>query len=364
MIRAGRRGASPTLALYLTRAFVPTLAVAMLFFVLVLEMADLFLNIVQFVQNDVPLGSILKAMALYAPKCASWSLPVATLFAVSYTLGTLYANNELIAVFASGISRASFSAPLLALALALCAGFFAFDDAVVIPTLAAKKALTKSMLKTGEPAGAADVTILGEGKRFVWNVRYFDRKNSAMTGIVLIERGGDGEFVSRLNAQSAAWTGERWRFSGVRRFYWADGSVTDKTYQTWEDESLDEPPSSFVGGGKAIEEMSLSDAAAHLAFLERARLPRSAQAAEYYRRYAFALTPLLVTALSIGIAGMFKKNVLLMSLLVSLLVATLYYVTQMITMLLAKSEAMSPAGGAFAPVAVFFIAAVALARAR
>jgi len=336
----------------------------MMFFVLLLEMADLFVNIVQYVQNEVALTLIAQSMLLYLPKCISWALPIATLFSVSYTLGTMYANNELIVVFGSGISLASFVTPLMVLALALSVGFFTFDDNVVIPATAAKKELTKSMLRTGEPTGSADVTILGENRRVVWNIRYYDRKNSMMTGVTLIERDSDGRFLSRVNAQSAVWTGELWRFTGVRRFFWKDGDLSDTSDGTWESTMFAEPPESFKGGGKPIDEMRISDAASHVAFLARAGLPRAAQTAEYYRRYAFALTPLVVTLLSASIVGRFKKNVLLMSLLISLIGATLYYVAQMMSMLLAKNESITPVAGAFAPLIIFTVLIAVLFKAR
>jgi len=353
-----------TLARYILKAFFPAFLAAVLFFVLLLEMADLFLNIVQYSQNDASFQSIVRSMMLYVPKCVSWSLPIATLFAVSFALGSMYANNELIVIMGSGVSLLSFVGPMIAMSIVLSAGFFFFEDRVVIPAVAAKKNLTRSMLKTGEPGGVADVTILGAGKNIIWNIRYFDRKNSSMNGIILVERSDEGAFVSRLNAQSAIWTGGKWRFTGVRRFFWDKGSVSEASYGTWEDDAFAEPPESFMGGGKPIDEMSIVDAASHLRFLERAGLPRAAQSAEYFRRYAFSLTPLVVTLLSAAIVGKFKKNILLMSLLVSLVAATLYYVLQMITMLLAKNESISALAGAFAPLAVFMFIVAVLFKAR
>jgi lipopolysaccharide export system permease protein len=61
---------------------------------------------------------------------------------------------------------------------------------------------------------------------------------------------------------------------------------------------------------------------------------------------------------------MFRKNILLMSLLVSLIGATVYYVSQMISVLLAKSESISPFVGAFAPLFIFLFVALALFRSR
>jgi lipopolysaccharide export system permease protein len=361
-LNARRR--SFTLASYLIKAFIPSLLTALVFFVLLLEMADLFMNIVQYTQNEASFEDIARSMILYVPKCISWSLPIATLFAVSFTLGSMYANNELIVVMGSGIPLISFVFPLIFMAIIISAGFLFFEDKVVIPTIASKKNLTRSILKTGEPAGVADVTILGSGKKIIWSIRYFDAKNSAMNGILLVERSLDGGFISRLNAQSAVWTGTRWRFAGVRRFFWDNGDLSEASYGTWEDDAYAEPPESFMAGGKQISEMSIKVAGGHLKFLARSGLPMAAQSAEFYRRFAFSLTPLVVTLLSAAIVGKFKKNILLMSLLLSLIAATLYYVMQMITMLMAKNGSITPFAGAFIPLIGFVMIVIVLFKIR
>lgn len=361
MISANR---SSTLDRYLVLAFVPVFFVSLFFFVLLVEMADLFVNIVQYIQNEAPLAAVIKSMVLYLPKCVSWSLPMATLFSVSYILGSMYTNNELLMVFGSGVSLGSFIMPLVLLAALLSGLFLGFDDAVVLPTLAAKKELSRTLFKTSEPGGSADVTILGSDRRFIWNIRYYDRKNLIMTGVILVERDHGGRLVSRLNAQSATWNGARWVFTGVRRFFWKDDSLVDASYGSWDDASLAEPPESFKGGGRPIEEMPLSDARSYLGLLRRSGLPDSGQTAEYYRRFAFALTPLTVTLLSAALAGFYRKNVLLTSLLVSLIAATMYYVAQMVSMLLAKSGAIGPVAGAFSPLAIFALIVVVLFRVR
>ena len=363
-MRPRRARRSGTLDRYVIGSFLLPFVVSLLFFVLLIEMADLFVNLVQYIQNEVAVADVVRSVVLYAPRCVSWALPIAVLFSVSYALGTLYAANELIVVFASGLSLRSFVMPFVVLSLVLSGAYFAFDDMVVIPSVYAKKELVRTMLKTGTVAGASDVTILGEGRRLLWSVRYYDQVNATMTGVTVVERDADGAFASRLNAQSAAWVDGTWRFTGVRRFFWKEGYLTDESYGTWDSPDYAESPDSFRGGGRPVEEMRLEDARVHIAFLERAGLPSAGPKAEYLRRFAFALTPLMVTLLSAGLVGRFRKNVLLMSLLVSLVGATLYYVAQMISMLLAKNETVMPAAGAFAPLAVFALITLALIRSR
>lgn len=354
-----------TFAAYALKAFIPVFLVSSAFFVLILEMADIFLHLVQYLPNGVPAGAIARMALLYLPKCLSWSVPIAVLFAASYSLGSLYARNELLAVFASGTSLLSFTVPLLVLALALSAGYLAFEDGVVVPSSAAKSELSRTVMRTGQPEGIqTDRTILGDAGRLVWSARYFDPQSETLAGLTVVERDDGGGFVSRLEAESASWDGSAWVFSGVRRYYWKDGSLTDETAATWRSDRYDEDPASFRRGGESVQEMTLREARGYLAFLERAGLPSGASRAEYLRRFSFALTPLIVTLLSIALTGRFRKNMLLMSLLVSLVGATLYYVAQMISMLLAKNDAITPLAGAFAPIAIFALVSAGLLALR
>ncbi|HOT62344.1 MAG TPA: LptF/LptG family permease, partial [Treponemataceae bacterium] len=106
-----------TLQRYLVAQFLPVLAVALSFFVLILELIDLFANLWRYLSAGAPLASVLGVMALYAPKCVSYATPIAVLFASAYVMGNMYARNELSAVFSAGIPLHSLVAPLLALGL-------------------------------------------------------------------------------------------------------------------------------------------------------------------------------------------------------------------------------------------------------
>lgn len=356
---------SYSLNAYLLSLFLPVFLVSASFFVLILEMADLLANIVQYVQNDVSVASMAKVAALFAPKCLSWALPIAMLFSVSFTVGTLFANNELIVVYGSGIPLFSFMMPVFVLSALLSAGFLYFEDAVVVPTYAQKTALSKSLLKTGEaPEDTNNITILAGGGKLVWNIRYYDRVGLTMTGVTIVERDDDGGFVSRTNAQTASWTGDAWNFNGVRRFFWKDGYLTDQALGSWSDSAYNEHPDTFKGGGKPSDELKLAEARIQISLLKKSGLPSAALETRYLQRYAYALVPLLVSLLSAALAGWFRKNILLMSLLVSLSGAVVYYVSQMITSIMAESGTIPPWAGAFLPLLLFLALIASLFKLR
>ena len=61
--------------------------------------------------------------------------------------------------------------------------------------------------------------------------------------------------------------------------------------------------------------------------------------------------------LAVGVTGKTRKNVLLISLSLSIVAVVLFYVFQMVTMVLAKTNVMTPFMGAWLPDIVFTIIA-------
>jgi lipopolysaccharide export system permease protein len=354
---------SSILWLYLLRIFLPALAAALGLFALILELVDLFGNLWRYLAQGAPLLSVLKVMVLYLPTALSNGLPIALLFAASYSLAMLYADNELTVIFGSGVSLARFTAPLFAIALALCAFSFFFDDSVVLKTIKQKNELSKLLLNSRTTLSNPDVTVISRDGEVVYRAQFYDDSSQTLSGITVVERDKAGEPAARTEASTARWDGSRWAFGRVRRFTrQADGSWTDSSYDSWSSERLDERPDAFRSLNRDLNELSSSELGSYVGFLKRAGLPYAAALAERHKRYSFSFTPLVVVLLAGASGGLFRKNVLLASLLTSLVAATMYYVAQMITMLLAKDGTIDPRIGAWAPLVLFVAAGTALFR--
>ena len=362
-IYSGR--SSTILHLYLLKSVILAFVVALSFFVMLIQLMDLLANIFRYMQNEVPVADIVRNMVLYVPKSVSYALPIAILFAVSYTLGIMYANNELIVVYASGISLAQFILPLTVMALAFSLFSFFFEDQVVLEATSRKNSLSRQLLNTSsESFQRGDIVLLGEGGRFIWRAEQFNSETLELGGIILVERDEDGSFIGRINAQSASWTGEFWSLKAVRRFYWDADMLREEVLGNLDDPAISEPPSSFTGRNKQVENMTVLEIAEYVGFLERAGLPAAAAKVEYLKRYAFACTPVVVMILAVLFTGRVKKNILLMSLLFSLVSATIYYVIQMVAVLMAKNELISPFMGAFSAVIIILLVAIPLVSTR
>ena len=346
---------------YLFRLFLPAFFVAFLFFILLLELGEVFGSLVQFLENNVSINQIGKIMFLYLPKCVSFSLPLAILFAGSYTMGNMYAQNELISVFSSGMSLTRFTIPLLVFGFILSLGMIFFEDYVVIKFYKAKNEYKNELLSTKESLNTYDIVILSEGSKVIYISDYYDDSEKKLIGNILVVRDDDGNIQDVLKTSVLQWNGNNWTSDEAYTYSFdSENKVASKL--GFDFSILTEPPETFQKNIISVEEMSFYDAKVFIDNLKKTGLPYYEELSKYYRRFSFPFTIFIVLFFSISLGGKFKKNILLMSLLFSLGIATLYYITEMLTMLSAKWEYISPLSGAITPVIVFTVLSAYLLR--
>lgn len=350
---------------YLFRKVIPLFVGAIIFFALVLIMVDLMMNLWNFISNGVPGLKVLRIMGLYVPKCLWYATPIAMLFAVSYTLSDLYANNELIAIFASGISLTRFTFPLLVFAFGMSFVLFFFDDKVVVPTYAKKTAEQEEVLNKNKTLNNDKIVILSENGNICYKADFYDDDTKRLNSLYIILRNEDKSLNSVIRADSASWHDDRWFLSGAIQYKQENGTVTAGTVSDEIVQRLTEPPETFQNNVISVETVDSATAKVYIEHLQKAGLPFAEPMSLYYKKFSFPFILFIVVFLSVGLSGKTRKNVMLMSLASCISAAVLFYVTQMITMLLAKFGAISPFMGAWFPVFMFVvIAAVVLRYAR
>lgn len=343
---------------YMTEQFVPIFSVGLLLFVFLLELIDLFANLWRYLTYDATLAQIVRLSLLYAPKCVSYAMPVSLLFASAYVLGSMYARNELIVFFTSGLSLGRVVRAFLFIGAASSLFMFWFDDAVVIGTSTEKAELSRTLLHQTNSVSGADVVLKTDGGRLVYSADYYNDADRSLSGLVVVERDGNGAFESLIIARKARWRDEEWVLEGATAYVWRDGLLVAGPVPAGS--RLVVAPDAFRRRSTDVAALRRRDAAAFIQDLAAAGLPTAGAKADYYRRYAFAATPLIVVFLSLTMGGRYRKNVLLMSLLMSLVSAVIFYVAQMLSMMLAKLGYLPPAVGAWAPAFLFAVAGAAL----
>ncbi len=346
------------------RTFIPLFLIAILFFVLILQIIDLFGNVWRYMAHGVSGSQIMEIALLYLPKCISYALPVGFLFGVSYTLGIFYTHNELFAIFGSGISLYRLVVPFLVCGAILSVGGFFFEDAVVIPTLRAKKTAYAAAVKLATTASQSNVTVISSDGRTVYQADYYNDALGRLDNVTLIIRGKDGTLSMRVDAQWGEWKDTRWIFHSCRVFAWDEEKnlLTDERKDVLDLTLFAESPETFKRPTRNVTEMNRREASRYVATLKRAGFPHLEALTDFYRKFSFACTPLIVALIASSLGSTFRKNILLMSLLTVLIIAVSFYVAQMMAAIFSKNGYIPPLAGAWTPFTLFLALGLLLFR--
>lgn len=351
----------------LLSTFILVLLISVLFFVLVIQLLDLFTNLWRFLAHDTSLGEILRIAYYYLPKCLSYAIPPGLLFSAAFTLGALYKNNELIAILGSGISLSRLVLPFILTGILLSVFGFFFEQYYVIDTFIRKNELYREAVRQEISYSNTNVTVISEDAATIYQVDYFNDKKQTITDVMIIQRGKRGEFTARIDADWGEWSGQHWILHNSRLYSWDEqgDTVVMRRNALYEARELVEPPATFRKTTRNVEEMKSDEAWLWIEKLKRAGLPYRGALTEYYKKFFFALSPFIVVLIATGVGGRFKRNILLMNLLTALMVSVVYYVLQMVSVILAKNGLLPPlAGAALAFVIFLVVGALTLRTAR
>jgi lipopolysaccharide export system permease protein len=183
-------------------SFLQTFIISIVFFIFLIELVDLFANLWRYLNNDASFFLILKVAYLYLPKCIIYSISPALLFSVSYTLGTYYSNNELIAIFGSGVSLLQFTSPLIILGVIFSLGSFIFNEIYVIDTIKEKNELSNVLLGYNPSFSNTDITVVSTNNT-IYHSDYYNDNTQTLSGVILILRDDKGEIYERIDAEWA-----------------------------------------------------------------------------------------------------------------------------------------------------------------
>jgi lipopolysaccharide export system permease protein len=282
---------------------------------------------------------------------------VAFLFAISYTLGMMYARGELVAVLGAGIGLRRLVAPFLVLGAALSVASFYFENGVVIPTYRMKNEAFAAAVRQTTSLSQSNVTVASPDQRLVYQADYYNDTQDRLTALTVVERGPDLVFRRRIDAAWGEWKTDHWVLHDCRVFRWDDakGALVDEPAALVDDPTLSEPPDTFRRPTQSVTEMTWAEAEQYVALLRRASYPYREALTDLYRKLSFAVTPLVVSLIAASIGSTFRRNILLMSLLAALVLSVLFYVGQMVTAILSKNGVIPPMAGAWIPFGLFFL---------
>lgn len=350
------------IVMYMLRKFFSIFFGAMVFVVLILCIMDLLINLWNYMSKGVPWSVVGKIIYYYVPKTVWYAVPISMLFATAYMLSDFYAKNELLAIFASGISLFKFSFPLLIVGFFMSFGLFVFEDNIVVPTYAKKNKLQSQALQKEKSLDNDRIVIMADGGNIIYKAAYYNDQLSSLKSLWILVRNDSKDFKELIFAEEASWIDDCWELSKPVVYRKIDGEIKNVPYNHLMSKRFVEPPETFRNNTISVEEVNTREARQYISHLEKAGLPVSEAKSVYYKKYSFPFVVFIVVFLAVGLSGKTRKNVLIISLALSVIAVVLFYVLQMITMLMAKFGAIPPVFGAWFPVVFFVFASSVLLK--
>lgn len=336
---------------YLLSQFLFLFFLALAFFVISIVLSDMLVNLSKLVPLGIGMDQVLSLSALYLPQALSWSLSPSLLFAVSFVLGTFYSHNELVVVFGSGVSLRKFTFPLFLIGALASVFLFFWNDRGVIGAESQRQELNRT-LQGLSSKNNTNVALLSNEGRLLYSATFYNDQSKTLTGVILVWKELNGDFVRRVDAEWADWSQDRWLFHKVKTYLPTNGTISYQYADQWFDPQVNDPPESFQRRNVEMNELTFAQALDYVETLKRGGLPSEEAETDALQRISFSFSPFVVIWISAAIGGRFRKNILLMSLLVSLLVSASYIILQMVFGLFSKTGALPPWVGAGAGVLV------------
>jgi lipopolysaccharide export system permease protein len=330
---------------------------------LVLVLIDLMMNLWRYMLDEVPFDQVVQVMLLYVPKTVFFAIPLSILFASCYALSDLYAHNELIAVYASGVSLFNFTSALLLFSFLFSVALFVFEDRLVVPTYAKKVEMQNRLLGRAQSLDSSRIVVISRGGLIVYKAdRYLDGEQR-LEQLYVVIRNEDKSLKAILRADYADWSGEAWQLVSPVQYSSKNGSLgMESQADPAILKELDETPETFRNNTMSVEEVNAKEAKVYISKLQRSGLPVAEAQSQYYKKFAFPFVVFIVVFLSIGLSGKTRKNVMIVSFMLCLFSAVGFYIMQMVTMLLSQNGMIPPIAGAWFPVVFFTMVSLGLLK--
>ena len=264
-----------TLDRYLAREWTKVFLLAALGFPFLVMVIDLTDKLDTYLGRGISKGAVAYSYIFYLPETISLVFPVAVLFAVVFTVGTLGRHSELTAAKASGISFHRIVRPLVLASLAAVVLDLGLTE--LAPVTSARRAeLLGEKAPTNTGSRFSPFVYRADGG-WVYSIRSLELKtNGAEMRDPIMEREGTGEDYPTIlvAAQRATYDTARttrgWRLTkGAVRYLLGPGREPTFRFEGLRTKALRETPTALLAQPKAPDEMRYAELGRYIDALAR-----------------------------------------------------------------------------------------------
>ncbi len=344
---------------YIIISFLQLLSITVLLLTFIMLLFDVFSNLERYLQAEATLYQMLLSTLMFLPEAISFTLPPSALFASTYMLSMMYANNEMIILANSGYSFTRIIIPLIVTALLLTSLFFVFNEHLTRQFKVMKSDYEEMILDTTSSDYSSKLILTDEDGRYVMYARRYNEKTESFSTLSLFLLDEDGQLTDRYNAKRAQYAAGAWEAEDIHLYKIdEEGKIHSLSFDTLVLPEFDLSPQVISQRSVDINTMDMKAAFAYVDTLRRVHNPSyKGYEVDLYQRISMNFAPLILIMISCATVIPWKKNVLVLSIITSISIAVIYYVLILSGTILARQEIVASAYALFIPPAFLFAAA-------
>ena len=318
----------------------------------------LFINLENFIQNEVTIFKIIFFCLLSFPEAIIKSLGLSFLFSITYFFSMMYSNNEIIAFYNAGISLTRIKTPVLVIGLLLVLFTFFFNEGISIPLTREKNLFFNQLMGISNNYDNRNITIADQQNNFVLYANRYTDGTREISKCIIVFTDENNKLKKKVVSEKGKYNLDKkqWTFYN-NIIYDIDGNKVNITNSDqFISPLIQTDPQVFKNLSNDVKTMDLKLA---LDYIKKIRFLNPVKynqiATDFYQRLFEFLSPLVMIIIACSVNYKFKKNVLLFSILSCICIAVVYYVVQMLTLILAHQGIIQPALGSLLPFAFILL---------
>lgn len=255
-----------------------------------------------FVRAEAPLSAVASYYLYSMPALVYQMLPVACLLGTVFTLGNLGKANELIALFASGMSLARVSLSILISVFAISIVSFFVNDRVG-PILNQKKNYVYYVEIRKQPGLYSTVKtdrIWYRSGNSLYNIKTLQPEAKRAMGLTLYQFDATWHLIQMLTAHSVHLEGTNWNLeNGTVTIFPKDSPVPMTQTFTRKTIKVEEDSKDLQNSGRAADSLSLSELDHFIKKNKSGGLDTTRYEVDYHGKFSFALAALVMSLIGI-----------------------------------------------------------------
>jgi len=318
---------------YVVLQFFKNLAFALLCFIIIFILVDLFENLDKFIDNKVSLGLVFNYYIAFIPEIIKLVTPISMLLSTLFTAGRMINFNELVAVKNAGVSLFRFMMPFLAIGIIITGISIYFNNWVVPEANKNKFFIERNYLRKNRPMEGLFKLYFQDTKNQLILIESFREVDltAIQTSILLYKPDTLTELVRRIDASEMKWEDNMWVLYNAyeRDFTNPEGGLKFSSRLEQKDlkgfNNINLVPQQITKKQLKPDEMNYGELNDFINSMEKGGQNVDRQLVDFYSKISFPFSNIIVIIFGISIStGSRRRKGLALQFGISILVSFVY----------------------------------------